>query len=126
VNTLKILCSNVASEFSRSRIFPDQVVFNGKSYCLVPYALPGKPLTEEIKKVSSGYEKVPNIFLLKNHGIICCGKSMEEVALMTAMCEKSSEIFIGCKLLGGCESLSHSNIADIRNSEGENHRKGLV
>ena len=70
-NTLKILCSDKAWEFASFRLFPDQIVFNGKKSCLVPYAKPGLELTEEIKKCVDEFIKkegsLPKLILLKNH-----------------------------------------------------------
>ena len=33
-NTLKILCTDYSKDFSVKRLFPDQVIFNGKKSCL--------------------------------------------------------------------------------------------
>ena len=40
--TNQILCSEKAYSFAEKRLFPDQVVRNGRKSCLVPYATPGK------------------------------------------------------------------------------------
>ena len=50
INTLKILCSDFAEEFSNKRIFPDQVIFNGRKSCLVPYETPGEDLFKSVEK----------------------------------------------------------------------------
>jgi L-fuculose-phosphate aldolase len=96
-NTLKILCGKHSSMFSTERLFPDQVVFNGRQSCLVPYAKPGIELTSSIKGCvelfikSQGY--FPKLILLENHGIIACGKTIGECIVSTDICEKSAEIF---------------------------------
>lgn len=98
VNTLKILSSDKCSEFANKRFFPDQVIFNGKISCLIPYAKPGEPLTESIKlhleKFINDNGFFPKLILLQNHGIIVCGNSIEECEIITEICEKSAEIFI--------------------------------
>jgi len=93
-NVMKILCGDRMLEFASNRLFPDQVIFNGPYCPTVPYATPGKDLTEAIHKRIGTYETCPNIFLLQNHGIICCGFSAKEVLTMTEICEKSAEIFL--------------------------------
>lgn len=49
----------------------------GLPFAVVPYAKPGLPLTRLIDASAT-----PNktIFILENHGLICCGKSVDEVS----------------------------------------------
>lgn len=130
VNTLKILCSDFSEEFSNKRFFPDQVVFNGKKSCLIPYKKPGNELFKYIEEnVSSFQEKekfFPNLILLKNHGIITCGKSIEECIRITEICEKSAEIFLGCLNLKSINYLSDVDIDNILKDENEKYRKSLL
>jgi L-fuculose-phosphate aldolase len=97
-NTLKILTTNKSKLFAEKRFFPDQVVFNGKKSCLVPYAKPGVDLTNSIKKSIHSFISEENFFpkliLLENHGIIVCGKTIDECTIITEICEKSAEIFL--------------------------------
>ena len=125
-NTLKILCSGSLEKFSSVRLFPDQVVFLGKSYCVVPYALPGKGLTKEIQKACSSHPTVPKLLLLENHGIICCGNSAKEVAIMTDICDKASEIFIESIKLGQPKYLSPFQIKEISTHTGEKYRRSVL
>ena len=72
--TMEVVCSEQIWSFAEHRLFPDQIVRNGAKSCVVPYAMPGKPLLEEIKKSvlafieEEGY--FPKLILLQNHGII--------------------------------------------------------
>jgi ribulose-5-phosphate 4-epimerase/fuculose-1-phosphate aldolase len=79
-------------------MFPDQVIFNGKKSCVIPYAKPGDPLMNMIKIHLEEFIKkenfFPNIILLKNHGVITCGKTVTECVYATEICEKSAEIFM--------------------------------
>lgn len=130
VNTLKILSGKYASEFSEKRFFPDQVVFNGKKSCLIPYGLPGKELAIMIETSINNYETTektfPKLILLKNHGIIACGSSIEECIKITDICEKSAEIFIGAKLMNSIDYFSDTEIERILNDENEKYRKSLL
>ena len=93
-NTLKILCTDKIYDFARKRLFPDQVVFNGAESYVIPYATPGKDLTQEMERWLCGDDPIPSLFLLANHGIICCGYSVQQVVTMTEICEKAAEIFL--------------------------------
>jgi L-fuculose-phosphate aldolase len=128
VNTLKILCSDLCDSFSNKRLFPDQVVFNGRKSCLVPYSKPGENLTESIKKhlfhfiENEGY--FPKLILLKNHGIIACGKTIDECVMATEICEKAAEIFVG--ILGNKTFLSEDECDDLFYDENEKYRQNLL
>ena len=72
--TMEVVCSEQIHSFAEHRLFPDQVVRNGAKSCVVPYAMPGKPLLEAIKKSVTEFiekeEYFPKLILLQNHGII--------------------------------------------------------
>ena len=128
-NTNKILCSQSCHSFAENRLFPDQVVRNGRKSCLVPYATPGKELRDEIKK-QIGYfveeeEFFPKLILLENHGIIATGSTHTDCIASTLMCEKSAEIFIGAKLLGQIKYLTEEEIAAVDKCPNEAYRRKL-
>lgn len=130
-NTLKILCSDMSELFASNRMFPDQVVFNGVKSCLVPYAKPGEDLTKMISEcVNSFIENegyFPKLILLRNHGIITCGKTIDECIISTDMCEKSAEIFIGSVSLGRkINFLSDKESNDLVEDKNEKYRQGLL
>jgi ribulose-5-phosphate 4-epimerase/fuculose-1-phosphate aldolase len=129
-NTLKILCSNLSKEFADKRIFPDQVIFNGKKSCLVPYSTPGNELTLSVKNCVNFFIKneltFPKLILLENHGIISCGKSIDECVIINEICEKSAEIFLGSKSLGSLNFLSDIEINKLLMDKKEIYRKSLL
>jgi L-fuculose-phosphate aldolase len=126
INTLKILCSEHLKEFAENRLFPDQVVFNKEKSCIVEYANPGIELTKKILisiknfKNANGY--LPNLLLLKNHGIITIASNYEECIISTEICEKSAEIFIGAKQLNSIKYLSSDDINKLKNDKNEKYR----
>jgi ribulose-5-phosphate 4-epimerase/fuculose-1-phosphate aldolase len=130
VNTLKILCSDYANEFANKRIFPDQVIFNEKKSCLIPYNTPGEDLfisiEENVSEFITNEKFFPKLILLKNHGIIACGKSVEECIVITEICEKSAEIFLGCNSLGKINFLSDEDIQKLIGDKNEIYRKNLL
>ena len=122
-HTTKILCSDTIYDF------PDQIVRNGIKSCLVPYAPPGKAILKLVEKSVSefvgeeGY--FPKLILLQNHGIITASASKKDCAASTLMCEKSAEIFIGAKLLGGVKFLTKQEVADVDTCPNENYRRNM-
>lgn len=126
-NTLKILCGDRYTEFSNNRIFPDQVVFNGVKSCVVPYAKPGEKLTKKIKKevekfiLTNGF--FPKLILLLNHGIIACGSTIQECSIITDICEKSAEIFLGTSNIN---YLTDKQVSSLINDDKEKYRKSLL
>jgi ribulose-5-phosphate 4-epimerase/fuculose-1-phosphate aldolase len=127
INTLKILCTNSISDFSEKRLFPEQIVFNGKKSCIVPYANPGKELLNCIKEHVTSYvekeKEIPKLILLQNHGIIAVSKTANECISITEICEKSAEIYLGSIL--NPNYLSNKDIDKIFNDENEKYRQKL-
>ena len=125
--TMEVVCSEQIWSFAEHRLFPDQIVRNGAKSCVVPYALPGKPLLEEIKKSVLAFieeEKYfPKLILLQNHGIIVASSSHKECIASTMMCEKSAEIFIGAKILGQTRFLSEDEVKEIDKCPSEERRR---
>lgn len=129
-NTLKILCSNMGDEFSKKRLFPDQVIFNGEKSCYVPYVKPGNDLTkvisEHVYQFINNENVFPKLILLQNHGIIACGKTIDECVMISEICEKSAEIFIGANILGYPNYLSDNSISELTMDINEKYRKSLL
>jgi len=130
INTLQILCTEYITDFATKRLFPDQVVFNGSESCVVNYFHPGDELLNELINSVIEYRDrlgvLPKLILLKNHGIICIGSTMEECLISTEMCEKSAEIFLGAKKTGSINYLSVYDINKIENDKKEEYRKQLL
>lgn len=130
VNTLKILSSSLIEEFANNRLFPDQVVFNGSLSLVIPYATPGVDLMREIDKhltlFQAKFKRDPKLILLKNHGIICIGKTAEDCLISTEICEKAAEIFIGAKQLKDIDFLSEQDIIAIEGDPNEIYRQALI
>lgn len=127
--TTQILCSTSSYSFANHRWFPDQIVRNGVKSCLVPYAPPGEAILKLVEESVSefvdeeGY--FPKLILLQNHGIISASASQKDCASSTLMCEKSAEIFVGAKLLGGVKFLTKQEVAAVDGCPNENYRRDM-
>ena len=128
-NTTKILCSESVYDFANNRWFPDQIVRNGTKSCVVPYAPPGqailKLVEEYVTKFIDHEGFFPKLILLQNHGIITASGSKKDCAAASLMCEKSADIFIGAKLLGGVKFLTKQEVADVDLCPNENYRRNM-
>ena len=130
-HTTKILCSepSVLYDFSENRWFPDQIVRNGTKSCVVPYAPPGeailKLVEEHVFKFVDCEGFFPKLILLQNHGIITASASKKDCAAATLMCEKSADIFVGAKLMGGVKFLTRQEVADVDTCPNENYRRNM-
>ena len=128
-HTTKILCSNQVYHFANHRWFPDQIVRNGIKSCVVPYAPPGQAILKLVERHVTQFVKYegyfPKLILLQNHGIITASASKKDCAASTLMCEKSADIFIGAKLLGGVKFLTKQEVADVDTCPNENYRRNM-
>jgi len=128
-HTTKILCSNQLYQFANHRWFPDQIVRNGIKSCVVPYAPPGEAILKLVEKHVSTFVDhegfFPKLILLQNHGIITASASKKDCAAATLMCEKSADIFVGAKLLGGVKFLTKKEVADVDTCPNENYRRTM-
>ena len=124
VNTLSLLSTKYAKTFASERIFPDQVIFNGSKSLLIDYVKPGDDLWKEIKKELDKFINkwgvFPKLILLKNHGIITCGKTIDECIISTQICEKAAEIFT--KTMKETKFLKKKHVRELINDEKEKYR----
>jgi ribulose-5-phosphate 4-epimerase/fuculose-1-phosphate aldolase len=90
---------------------------------------PGARLLQNVNKYVSEfvehYGYFPKLILLENHGIITASPYQKDCASATLMCEKSAEIFIGAKLLGGVNFLPDEEIEHLENCPGEQYRRRM-
>jgi ribulose-5-phosphate 4-epimerase/fuculose-1-phosphate aldolase len=128
-NTTKILCSNQIHQFANRRWFPDQIVRNSTKSCVVPYAPPGEAILKLVEEYVSKFINregfFPKLILLQNHGIITASTSKKDCAAATLMCEKSADIFVGAKLLGGIKFLTKQEVVDVDTCPNENYRRNM-
>ena len=97
---------------------------------MVPYSKPGDNLNETIKQNVNNFilknNFFPNLILLKNHGIIACGKSIDECIIITDICEKAAEIFLGTIMIGDTTFLTDEQINELITDNKEIYRKQLL
>jgi rhamnose utilization protein RhaD (predicted bifunctional aldolase and dehydrogenase) len=122
-----ILCSPRAEEFATRRLFPDQIVCCGESSVLTPYCDPGLKLAQSIAMESERFISQrgapPRVILLKSHGIITLGATVQAVQAAMFMTVKAAHIFLGAAALGGPVYLADADIARIASRSDEHYRQ---
>ncbi|MCR4422838.1 MAG: class II aldolase/adducin family protein [Spirochaetales bacterium] len=88
-------------------LFDEQVRFLGKSIQIVPYAPSGTIFLQ--KNLSKFIRNYHNAYILKNHGVICFGDSIERAIDNIELVEKCSLTY----LLALCTERKISKIPDI-------------
>jgi rhamnose utilization protein RhaD (predicted bifunctional aldolase and dehydrogenase) len=126
----QILCSSHASAFSRQRQCPDEVVCCGTASLLIPYVDPGLALARRIRDELVAFQmrngKLPRIILLKNHGVITFGASLQAVRAAMLMTVKAAEIYFGAQVLGGISHLPDAEVDRIENRQDEEYRRRML
>jgi ribulose-5-phosphate 4-epimerase/fuculose-1-phosphate aldolase len=67
----------------------------------------------------------PSLILLKNHWIICCGKTAKDCVYSSEICEKSAEIFT-YSTTSTLTPLTNSDIEKLLKDDNEIYRKNLA
>jgi rhamnose utilization protein RhaD (predicted bifunctional aldolase and dehydrogenase) len=126
----QILCSPHARAFSRHRQCPDEVVCCGPVSVLIPYVDPGLALAKRIRDELMAFQvrtgKLPRVILLKNHGVITLGASMQAVRAAMLMTVKAAEIYVGAHLVGGLVHLPDTEVSRIENRLDEEYRRKML
>ena len=126
----QILCSSHARAFSRQRQCPDEVVCCGPVSLLIPYVDPGLALARRIRDELVAFQvrngKLPRVILLKNHGVITLGASVQAVRAAMLMTVKAAEIYLGAQLLGGIRHLPETEVSRIEGRQDEEYRRKML
>jgi rhamnose utilization protein RhaD (predicted bifunctional aldolase and dehydrogenase) len=125
-----VLCSRDAERALAGRLFPDEIVCCGPAPAFVPYVDPGQPLSRAIRDAVRAYMEeqgiIPRIILMRNHGLIALGKSVQEVESATAMAVKTARILLGTAAFGGPQFLTPENVDRIHTRPDEKYRETQI
>lgn len=128
VNT--ILCSMKSSDVIKGTLFPEQIVFSGSAPCYVEYADPGislaKKLRLRVEEFIDQQKMVPKVILMENHGLIACGRTIQEVEMSTLMYVKTARVLVGTYGLGGPRFLTPEQVDRIQTRPDEVYRQKLL
>ncbi|RDV83604.1 class II aldolase/adducin family protein [Ammonifex thiophilus] len=80
----------------------------------VPVAAYAPPGTEELARAAIATLGEGKAVLLANHGLVGVGKTVEEALLTCQVVEKSAQIYLWARLLGGPVLLSEEEVRSLR------------
>jgi L-ribulose-5-phosphate 4-epimerase len=78
-------------------IMEEQVIFLGGSIDIAPF---GKAHTDEIGQVALETLDIKNAALLANHGVIVCGRSVDQTVKFAELVEKLARVYWGALQVG--------------------------
>ncbi len=126
----RLTCSVGFENALKGRLFPDEIVVNGITPLLIPYADPGLPLAHEMLKplnrYMDEYGRHPQIILLQNHGLVALGTTAQQVIQATDMAVKTARILWGTYAFGGPNFLSIEAIKRIYSRPDEHYRQKIL
>ena len=87
-----------------------EIVYAFRKIPLAEYALPGSmDLVENTSKFFKDYD----VILMKNHGVIIGGKTIEDTYIKLELCETYAKTILFSKLLGGAKILPENEVEKI-------------
>lgn len=101
-------------------IIEDLVQVIGGAVAVAAYALPG---TAELAKNTVKALQNRNGVLLANHGVLGCGRSLQEALTACELVEKAARIYIYSMSIGGPRILSDSDVAIMHKFYLEHYRR---
>jgi len=125
-----IACSRGWKEFTRGRLFPDEIVCCGIAPAYIDYTDPGVPLGKAIRDSVAGYavkhNEWPKSILMQNHGLIAIGETPSQVMSITAMWDKTARVLAGTLHFGGPNFMSPESVSRIHTRPDELARKKRI
>lgn len=80
----------------------------------IPLAPYGMPSSEELVENTVKYFEDRDVVLMANHGVVACGKDLEDAFTKIEMAEANAQIIINTMILGGGVSLSQKDVEDLK------------
>lgn len=80
----------------------------------IPLAPYGMPSSEELVENTVKFFEDRDVVLMANHGVVACGKDLEDAFTKIEMAEANAQIIINSSILGGGVSLSKKDVEDLK------------
>lgn len=126
-DVLGVLSAGRGEELAGRRLLPDQVVLCGERSRLLPYLDPGRELARTVRELAAGGEADP-VWLLSNHGLVCCARDAQTALDMTLMTAKCARVLLAAGP-GPALAMPADQVRRIAGREDEHYRRvrlGLV
>ena len=130
ISVNSILCSKGWKEFTKGRLFPDEIVCCGIAPAFVEYTDPGVTLArlmrESVENHIKEYGSRPKAILMQNHGLVAIGDTAKEVISITAMWDKTAKVLAGTFQFGGPTYMTEEHVSRIYTRPDEAQRKQMI
>jgi rhamnose utilization protein RhaD (predicted bifunctional aldolase and dehydrogenase) len=128
---MSLLCIETAEEIAIQRLFPDEVVLCGPASCFVNYADPGLAIAREVRDAVLQYMDewgiVPKTLWLRNQGLVCTGRTPQEVECAALMSAKAAQVWLGAIAVGQeVIPLDEGQVERIYTRPDEHYRQRLL
>lgn len=128
---IAISMTRYAKAFCKGRIFPDRVVYTGKTSCCVPYADPGTRLPRAIIQSKelfvSTHDETPIAYVLQNHEVITTGTTADAAETATLMSTKAANAMLkALRVSNELTLLDENEIAAILNWPDEHYHRARL
>lgn len=80
----------------------------------IPLAPYGMPSSEELVENTVKFFEDRDVVLMANHGVVACGKDLEDAFTKIEMAEANAQIIINSSILGGGVSLSKKDVENLK------------
>jgi len=112
IHTHQVLASTFAVlDMPIPSLFDEQVFNLGPSVDVIPYGMSGS--ADLLNNVTSGVASLCNAYILKNHGVLLLGISMEEAERNVSLLEKTASVYLNAISTGRNISLLDKGVADF-------------
>lgn len=115
--------TGVASSDADFRPMVAEVVLDLGHVAKVPYVLPStKELAEAVARAAADADTI----LMKNHGMVCMGKSLRQAFFRCCVAEDAAKTFVAASIAGRPHYLNEAQIVELKGLPGGDYRNRIV
>ena len=109
VHSLALTAFSCARKAINQNIHPENIlVFDD-----IPLAPYGMPSSRELVENTVNFFENRDVVLMANHGVVACGKDLDEAFTKIEMAEANAQLIINAQILGGGVSLNKNEVEDL-------------
>ena len=109
VHSLALTAFACARKPINQNIHPENILIFDE----IPLAEYAMPSSKELVENTVKYFKNRDVVLMANHGVVACGKDLEDAYTKIEMAESNAQLIINSEVLGGGVSLSKEDVENL-------------
>lgn len=109
VHSLALTAFACARKPINQNIHPENILIFDE----IPLAEYAMPSSKELVENTMKYFKNRDVVLMANHGVVACGKDLEDAYTKIEMAEANAQLIINSEVLGGGVSLSKEDVENL-------------